>query len=157
MRLHVHGEAAVPVVVVDAFLNVGEVCHPRPACVADDSVEAAHGADGFCHEVLHGGLGADVRLEEVESGVLWGGVSRGDRGEFIEEGLSAAGVGGVVYYLLGVSIEYRKILQVSSGLNGAFVWSRICCFELTTLQSGAITRATCAPNPAVLAVMRTTF
>lgn len=92
MCFHVHGEAAVPVVVVDALFYVEEVCDACPAGVGDDGVEAAHCAEGFGDEVLDRGFGGHVCLEEVEAGLLGGGVGAANGGEVIDEGLGAGGV-----------------------------------------------------------------
>jgi hypothetical protein len=102
VRLDIHGEAFVPILVVDLLFNVGESGHARPAGVRYYDVQAPHGVDCFFDQILHGGLGGHVRLDEVKARVGLRGAPL-DGGELFHEGVGAFGVRGVVYYLQDVN------------------------------------------------------
>lgn len=98
MRLDVEQKALVPVLVVNAFFQVQERRHTRPAGVGDDYVQSAHRLYRFLNEALHGGFIRDIGLDGVEAG--GGGllVYGWNLGELVQEGFGAGGVVGVVDY-----------------------------------------------------------
>ena len=99
MRLDVEQKAPVPVLVVNAFFQVQERRHARPAGVGDDYVQPAHRLYCFLNEALHGGLVGDIGLDGVEAGSGWLLMCGWNLGELVQEGFSAGGVIGVVDYL----------------------------------------------------------
>jgi len=72
MRFNIDAEAAVPVLVDDAVVEVGEVAEFCPADVADDDVEAAHLGDGVVDECDDGGAVGCVGADCYCCGVGWG-------------------------------------------------------------------------------------
>ena len=99
MRFDVEQKALVPVLVVNAFFQVQERRHARPAGVGDDYVQPAHCLYRFLNEALHGGFVGDIGLDGVEAGSGWLLVCGWNLGELVQEGFSAGGVVGVVDYL----------------------------------------------------------
>ena len=91
MCLHVHYEALVPVLIVDLLLDVCKGGHACPAGVRYDDIYATHSVERLFDEVLYGGLGGHVGLDEVEAWVGLGGAALDGR-ELIHEGLCAFGV-----------------------------------------------------------------
>jgi len=125
VRLDVVQKAPVPVVLDGAFVEVEEVGHPRPACVADHDVDAAHLLVRLADKVLHGRFHSDVGADGMETRRLWVGMSRRDCRKLGDELRGTVDIVRVVYHLGYVrmySTNYVLALH-------------------TTLQSGANTRA----------------